>query len=143
MIFLNENDFIRHLGANVLSQITGEVYPTPIPESPPDEVPVTMLDTAEVQAIGVINDLLSGSYDLPAELASETRHVQLVMWLLAMQYAESTARISNLIFISPFVSLVLLYFLVGEQIYPATLVGLLMIILALMIQQYKGAKKPI
>jgi drug/metabolite transporter (DMT)-like permease len=66
-----------------------------------------------------------------------------VMWLLAMQYAESTARISNLIFISPFVSLVLLYFLVGEQIYPATLVGLLMIILALMIQQYKGAKKPI
>ncbi|WP_404415864.1 DMT family transporter [Marinospirillum sp.] len=66
-----------------------------------------------------------------------------VMWLLAMQYAESTARISNLIFISPFVSLVLLYFLVGEPIYPATLIGLVMIILALMIQQYKGAKKPI
>lgn len=66
-----------------------------------------------------------------------------VMWLLAMQYAESTARISNLIFISPFVSLVLLYFLVGEQIYPATLIGLVMIIVALMVQQYKGAKRPI
>lgn len=65
-----------------------------------------------------------------------------VMWLLAMQYAESTARIANLIFISPFVSLLLLYFLVGETIYPATLVGLVMIILALMVQQYKGRPSP-
>lgn len=60
-----------------------------------------------------------------------------VFWLLAMQSAESTARIANLIFISPFVSLLLLYFLVGEPIYTATLVGLVMIILALFIQQKK------
>ncbi|WP_114416840.1 DMT family transporter [Marinospirillum perlucidum] len=66
-----------------------------------------------------------------------------VLWLLAMQYAESTARISNLIFISPFVSLVLLNLLVGEAIYPATLVGLVMIIAALGIQQYRSGKKPI
>lgn len=60
-----------------------------------------------------------------------------VLWLLAMRYAEHTARISNLIFISPFVSLLLLYFLVGEEIYPATLVGLSMIVAALLIQQLK------
>jgi drug/metabolite transporter (DMT)-like permease len=65
-----------------------------------------------------------------------------VMWLMAMRYAENTARISNLIFISPFASLLLLRFLVGEEIYPATLVGLSMIVAALLIQQLKiGAGK--
>ncbi|NHH99155.1 MULTISPECIES: DMT family transporter [Oceanimonas] len=60
-----------------------------------------------------------------------------VMWLLALRHAENTARISNLIFISPFASLVLLRLLVGEQIYPATLVGLVMIVTALLIQQWR------
>lgn len=63
--------------------------------------------------------------------------IAFVFWLLAMRYAEHTARISNLIFISPFASLFLLYFLVGEDIYPATLVGLSMIVAALLIQQLK------
>ncbi|MGO4999921.1 DMT family transporter [Oceanisphaera sp. W20_SRM_FM3] len=58
-----------------------------------------------------------------------------VLWLMAMRYAEHTARISNLIFISPFVSLLLLRWLVNEHIYPATLVGLSLIVLALLIQQ--------
>lgn len=63
--------------------------------------------------------------------------IAFVLWLLALRHAEHTARISNLIFISPFVSLLLLRFLVGEQIYPATLVGLVMIVTALLIQQVK------
>ena len=67
--------------------------------------------------------------------------IAFVLWLLALRHAEHTARISNLIFISPFVSLLLLYFLVGEQIYPATLVGLSMIVVALLIQQLKIGKQ--
>ncbi|WP_417579363.1 DMT family transporter [Nitrincola sp.] len=63
--------------------------------------------------------------------------IAFMLWLMAMRYAENTARISNLIFISPFVSLIFLRFLVGEQIYPATLVGLVMIVIALLIQQIK------
>ncbi|KGK42588.1 membrane protein [Nitrincola sp. A-D6] len=63
--------------------------------------------------------------------------IAFVMWLMAMRYAENTARISNLIFISPFASLIFLRFLVGEQIYAATLVGLVMIVIALLIQQIK------
>jgi len=61
-----------------------------------------------------------------------------VLWLLAMRYAESTARISNLIFISPFLSLVLIHFLVGEEILAATLVGLVLIVAGLVVQQVKG-----
>ncbi|WP_319782758.1 DMT family transporter [Oceanisphaera sp. IT1-181] len=63
--------------------------------------------------------------------------IAFVLWLLALRHAEHTARISNLIFISPFASLLLLRFLVGEEIYPATLVGLMMIVAALLIQQVK------
>jgi len=58
-----------------------------------------------------------------------------VLWLLAMKQAESTAKISNLIFLSPFLSLVLIHFLVGEQILPSTLAGLGLIVAGLLVQQ--------
>lgn len=67
--------------------------------------------------------------------------IAFVLWLLALRHAEHTARISNLIFISPFVSLLLLRWLVAEQIYPATLVGLSMIVVALLIQQLQFGKQ--
>ncbi len=58
-----------------------------------------------------------------------------VLWLLALKKTENTARISNLIFISPFLSLIFIYFLVGEAILPATFVGLLLIVAGLLCQQ--------
>ncbi|GLS90729.1 membrane protein [Psychromonas marina] len=60
-----------------------------------------------------------------------------VAWLTALRYAENTAKISNLIFISPFVSLLLLNFIIDEPIFPATIVGLIFIISGLLIQQLK------
>jgi len=63
-----------------------------------------------------------------------------VAWLTALKYAESTSKISNLIFISPFVSLLLLSQIIGEKIYPATIIGLVLIILGLLIQKQKSAK---
>lgn len=60
-----------------------------------------------------------------------------VAWLSALRYAENTAKISNLIFISPFASLVLLNFIIDEPILPATIIGLLLIIAGLLIQQLK------
>lgn len=61
-----------------------------------------------------------------------------VLWLMALKSTDNTARISNLIFISPFLSLVFIYFMVGETILPATFVGLLLIIAGLFCQQLKG-----
>jgi drug/metabolite transporter (DMT)-like permease len=63
-----------------------------------------------------------------------------VAWLMAMRYAQNTAKISNLIFISPFISLILLNQLVGEEIYPATIVGLLLIIIGLIVQQIRSTR---
>jgi len=61
-------------------------------------------------------------------------------WLKAMQHAISTSKIANLIFISPFISLIFIYFIVGETIYPSTIVGLTTIVFGLIIQQLKLSK---
>lgn len=61
-----------------------------------------------------------------------------VAWLTALRYAENTSKISNLIFISPFVSLLLLNIIIDEPIFPATIIGLVFIISGLLIQQLKN-----
>jgi len=61
--------------------------------------------------------------------------ITFVLWLIAMKKAENTAKVSNLIFISPFISLILINQFLGEEIHPATLVGLLFIVAGLMVQK--------
>lgn len=58
-----------------------------------------------------------------------------VLWLKAMKLAENTSRIANLIFISPFLSLIFISVFLGEKILSSTLVGLAMIIAGLVLQQ--------
>ena len=63
--------------------------------------------------------------------------ITFVLWLSAMKLTDHTARIGNLIFLSPFLSLVFIHFLVGEDIFPSTYVGLTLIIAGLIVQQKK------
>ncbi len=64
--------------------------------------------------------------------------ITFVCWLRALKLSENTAKVGNLIFISPFLSLVLIHFLVGEQILPSTFVGLVLIVAGLIVQQLKA-----
>jgi drug/metabolite transporter (DMT)-like permease len=57
-----------------------------------------------------------------------------VLWLTAMRLTTSTARIANLIFLSPFLSLVFIHFVLGEHIVAGTLVGLVLIVGGLLLQ---------
>jgi len=59
-----------------------------------------------------------------------------VLWLKAMKLAENTAKIANLIFISPFLSLVFISTFLNEPILSSTLIGLCLIIAGLVLQQY-------
>ncbi|PMK04262.1 DMT family transporter [Vibrio sp. 10N.261.55.A7] len=68
--------------------------------------------------------------------------ITFVLWLSALKSTQNTARISNLIFASPFISLMLLATIIGEEIHPATLIGLILIVGGLVIQQVKWKKKP-
>ncbi|MBF4371384.1 EamA/RhaT family transporter, partial [Vibrio anguillarum] len=63
-----------------------------------------------------------------------------VLWLSALKLTQNTARISNLIFASPFISLILLATIIGESIHPTTLIGLIFIMLGLLVQQMKQKK---
>lgn len=63
--------------------------------------------------------------------------ITFVFWLKAMQSATSTSKIANLIFISPFISLIFIYFIVGEEISFSTIIGLCAIVFGLFIQQYR------
>lgn len=58
-----------------------------------------------------------------------------VTWLSALKYAANAARVANLIFLSPFLSLILIHFLVGEAILPSTVVGLVLILAGLGVQR--------
>lgn len=60
-----------------------------------------------------------------------------VLWLMAMKKTANTAALSNLIFLSPFLSLIFIHFLVGEKILGATLIGLLLIVAGLLCQRLR------
>jgi drug/metabolite transporter (DMT)-like permease len=64
-----------------------------------------------------------------------------VLWLTALKLSTHTARVSNLVFISPFISLILVSFFVGEKILPSTVIGLAIIVSGIVIQQYSQWKE--
>ncbi|MCF8061903.1 MAG: DMT family transporter [Deltaproteobacteria bacterium] len=61
--------------------------------------------------------------------------ITFVLWLSALKLTTSASRIGNLIFVSPFLSLVLIHFLVGEDIRGSTFAGLVFIMGGLAVQQ--------
>jgi len=62
-------------------------------------------------------------------------------WLLALKYTDTTARVSNLIFLSPFLSLIFIRITVGETIMFSTFSGLILIIAGVIIQHYFAKPK--
>lgn len=62
--------------------------------------------------------------------------VSFVLWLKAMKLTDSTAKIANLIFIAPILSLFLIHYLVGEEILISTIFGLILILVGLGIQAF-------
>lgn len=62
--------------------------------------------------------------------------IAFVLWLLAMKKATNTSRLSNLIFLSPPLSLGFIALVVGEVIRGSTVVGLALVIAGLYLQQH-------
>lgn len=54
--------------------------------------------------------------------------IPFVLWLKALNFSRTTANVSNLIYLSPFISLILIHFVVGETILWSTVIGLVFII---------------
>ena len=60
-----------------------------------------------------------------------------ILWMKAMQLSENNAKTGNLIFLSPFLSLVFIHFILGETIYSTTFIGLAFIVSGIWFQQKK------
>jgi len=54
------------------------------------------------------------------------------LWMSALQMAKSAARISNLVFLSPFLSLIFIHFVLKEDIFITTLPGIILILAGIM-----------
>lgn len=61
--------------------------------------------------------------------------ITFVLWLKALRLTVSTAKVANLIFLSPILSLFLIHFIVGEDIHWSSGTGLLLIIAGNALQQ--------
>lgn len=64
-----------------------------------------------------------------------------LFWLKALQYANSTQKVGNFIFLTPFISLIIIHFVLGEAIFFTTFIGLILIIAGIIYQQYSSKTK--
>jgi len=55
-------------------------------------------------------------------------------WLKALQLASTTAKVSNLVYLAPFISLVFVHYILHEPVYYTTPMGLIFIISGIFIQ---------
>jgi len=92
----------------------------------------------------LITVILSGEFFLPAwegiaggiYIGLFEMGITFVLWLYALEYSVTTAKVSNLIYLSPFISLIIIHFTVGETILVSTIFGLFLIISGIVLQQY-------
>lgn len=62
-----------------------------------------------------------------------------ILWMRAMHLSENNAKTGNLIFLSPFLSLIFIHFILGENIHFTTFVGLAFIVSGIWYQQKRSA----
>jgi drug/metabolite transporter (DMT)-like permease len=67
--------------------------------------------------------------------------ITFVIWLKALTYSVNTAKVSNLIYLSPFIALLIIRLTVGEQIHTSTIIGLVFIVGGIVFQQLTGKSR--
>ena len=80
-----------------------------------------------------VNGLFASAYIGAFEMG-----ITFVLWLKALNYADNTARLSNVIYLVPFVALLFIKLILGETIYWTTIVGLVLIITGIIYQQLRS-----
>ncbi|HOO42568.1 MAG TPA: DMT family transporter [Bacteroidales bacterium] len=83
-----------------------------------------------------LRSVLSGVYIGIIEMA-----VPFIIWLKALKLAKNTAVVSSLIYIFPFLSLILIHYILGEPVYPSTVTGLILIVGGILLSRFTPAKQ--
>ncbi len=63
--------------------------------------------------------------------------ITFIFWLNALKLSLLTSKVSNLIYLTPFLSIVLIHFVVGEEIYLTTIFGLVLIVAGILYEKTK------
>jgi len=82
----------------------------------------------DLQARGILLACYAGTFEMG---------ITFVLWLRAMKLSSTTGRISNLVYIAPFLSLIFIHFFVGETIYVTSVAGLTFIVLGIIIEKIR------
>ena len=89
---------------------------------------VVLTNSFVIQSIeGVIGSIYIGFFEMG---------ISLVLWQSALKISTTVSRIASLVFITPFLSLIILYFILGERILLSTVAGILLICGGLIIKKY-------
>lgn len=114
-----------------------------------DEVVKLFLSFAFATLLCIFPTIVShGFYRMPANgilasvyIGTFEMGITFVLWLKALKYAASTARLSNFSYLVPFVALVFISIILHEKVIWTTILGLIVIIGAILFQQYFVNKK--
>lgn len=63
--------------------------------------------------------------------------VTFALWLKALQFSDSTGKVANLIYITPFASLLFIHFILHEELYYTSYIGLILIIVGILAGRIK------
>lgn len=62
--------------------------------------------------------------------------ITFLIWLKALKLSKTTANVAGLIYLVPFLSLIVIYFVLGETILPSTIIGAVLIVGGIILQRY-------
>ncbi len=91
---------------------------------------LSMLLFAKVE-IPNLNGFLGAAYIGLCEMG-----IAFLIWLKALKLSKTTANVANLVYLAPFLSLVVISFAVGEKIFFSTIIGLIFIIGGIILQKF-------
>jgi drug/metabolite transporter (DMT)-like permease len=83
-----------------------------------------------------LEGLLGGAYVGCFEMG-----VTFLLWMGALRNAARTALVSNLVYLAPFLSLLVISAVLGERILPSTLLGLVLIVAGILVQQTAAMRR--
>lgn len=89
-------------------------------------------DFRNIQMPGILGSAYIGLFEMG---------ITFFLWLKALKLSINTAKVSNLVYMSPFISLIIIRNVVGEEILTSTIIGLVFIIGGIIIQQFSKTNR--
>ena len=102
--------FLNFLFASVFTGIIYFIYP----------------DKSKINLYGMFGSIYVGLFEMG---------LTFIFWLKAVEYAQDTAKTGNLIYLTPFFSLLVISLVLNENIYFTSVVGLIVIVAGILLQQ--------